>query len=219
MKTYKCVFIDRPGEEKVQASSHREAYEKFLKAHGIQEFPVLVWLGFGDQGKIFRDHLKTVKEKNTEWELERSQKAAEAKKTNERVAQEKTSELDQALSTKTKCSTYLELHPDTRIHMSKYIDRLIQESEKRGLEPAEIKFIHAWFNVEDRSLGESLIARRFAATPETNSTLTPTDMLLKELIVKQDKTNQWLLRIWRVGLTIGFILIIWNLKVFNKISF
>jgi len=165
MKTYKCAFIDRPGEEKVHASSHREAYEKFLKAHGVQDFPVIVWSGFTDSGEIFRDHLKTIEEKNAEWEQGRMKKALAVKKTHELAAQEKFLALEQALSSKTKCRSYLELHPDTRATMSSYINKLIEAFEKRGLEPAEIKFIETWLNVKDRGLGESLIARRIASLP------------------------------------------------------
>lgn len=63
MKTYKCEYgryIDgNLVAEKIQAESHREAYEKFLANQGVFPEAVVVTSGFMDGGTIFDDHVES----------------------------------------------------------------------------------------------------------------------------------------------------------------
>jgi hypothetical protein len=53
------------------------------------------------------------------------------------------------------------------------------------------------------------------ALSKARSSLSSNDMLLSELIAKQDETNQLLRKIWWVLVSIGIILAIWNIRVFG----
>jgi len=128
MKTYKCEYgryIDgNLVAEKIQAESHREAYEKFLANQGVFPEAVVVTSGFMDGGTIFNDHIEKTRE-----ELADSQ----------------------------------------------------------------------------------AIAIKQTATEDAEASLTSTDMLLKQLIAKQDETNQWLLKIRRALISIFIIIAMWHL--------
>jgi len=67
MRTYKCEYSDNiDGKNivtKIEAGSHREAYEKFLKTQGIHGYGVIVKAGPMDSGEYFNDHFKTIANK------------------------------------------------------------------------------------------------------------------------------------------------------------
>ena len=152
MKTYKCEFTNGSRSEKIQANSYRDAYNKFLANHGSIHIPVIVLSGLMDTGEIFKDHIN-----NAELEAERENLL---KKNREDMAQEALTDLEEA-----KPLSYLQLPPETRLMLSEYFASLVSEFEHRGLEPREIKFVHEWLNFKDRSLGESLVAKRIASLP------------------------------------------------------
>lgn len=130
MKTYKCEYYEWIDgiwvSEKIQAESHREAYEKFLASQGVFPKSVIVRSGFTDEGTIFDDHVKSA-----------------------------------------------------------------------------------------RAASVQAIAIKQTATEDAEASLTSTDVLLKQLIAKQDETNQWLKAIRWTLAGIGIMLAIWNIRVFG----
>ena len=67
MKTYKCEYTqfvnDRHLDEEIDAESHREAYEKFLKKHGTHNAPVYVTSGIFGSAAVFKGHIKKAPDK------------------------------------------------------------------------------------------------------------------------------------------------------------
>jgi len=113
-------------DEEIDATSHREAYEKFLDNQGTHNSPVYVTSGFWGSGKVFNDHIE-----KTRKELADSQ----------------------------------------------------------------------------------AIAIKQTATEDAEASLTPTDMLLKQLLVEQKRSNELLEKLRRIALSfwwwfIGSVLIV-----------
>ena len=86
-----------------------------------------------------------------------------------------------------------------------------------SLNPAEVEAVSA--RVETARVKatrvEAADAKRqemhAAATADAEASLTSTDMLLKQLIAKQDETNQWLCKIRRALISIFIIIAMWHL--------
>ena len=158
MKNYKCFYTDESGETqsgdivKVEASTPEDATIKFSEQTDNLTGYVCVCWGFGKQS-VFptSDFLNKL---NVQEKLERDGNASWHMEA-----------LENSLSKETQSGSYLELPSATRVTMSNYLSHLVTEFETRGLEPSELKFIHAWLDVKDRGLGESLIAKRIASLP------------------------------------------------------
>jgi len=71
-------------------------------------------------------------------------------------------------------------------------------------------------NIEEQTKKKKALAKKVkTAEAMAHSSLAATDILLRQLIEKQNETNQWLRKIRWVLLAIGFILMIWNIRVFR----
>jgi hypothetical protein len=169
MKNYKCFYTDESGETqsgdivKVEASTPEDAIAKFSAQSDNLTGHISVSWGFGKQ-LIFPvlDFLNKVKAQE---KSERDRVKAQKKSERDSLASRHVEALENSLSKETQSGSYLELRSATRVTMSNYLSYLVTEFETRGLEPFEIKFIHAWMDVKDRGLGESLIAKRIASLP------------------------------------------------------
>jgi len=175
MPSYKCHYEfaseshPNTSELQIHAETPDEAYAEYLNQIGVRQIPVVV-SGFvgAKRSEYFDNHVRAGHgEVRLGSHTSRSEKstAGNVKKDAEDKAEAKLGLLEKALASETKSKSYLELAPQTRLAMSSYINELIAQFENRGLEPAEIKFIDTWINIKDRSLGESLIAKRFASLP------------------------------------------------------
>ena len=85
MRKYRCQYEDYstldygvPWRKKINATSHKEAYEKFLKDVGIYPQAVQVWTGLFSKIVFFRDHVASAVEKQKE--LEETKKKTEGEK-------------------------------------------------------------------------------------------------------------------------------------------
>ena len=159
MKTYKCRYwCGVNGESRVRtadidAADVNEAFHLFLAKQGAYPVAVVVTEP-GCEPVHFENHIKDGKID-----------PAFRRWLYKRWADAKLVILQEALSTQTQTKSYLELLPETRSSMATYLKYLVVALESRGLEHSEIKFIHTWINLKDRSLGETLIAKRIASLP------------------------------------------------------
>lgn len=165
MIKYKCYYTDELGATQrgdtvvIQAENPEHAADNFVKTSNSRGSHVCVCWGFG-RYEVFPA---------AGWEEEEEKRQKEESHTiiqNQiNKAKKYLAILEGSLNLKTKTRSYFELPSDVRLIMSNYLNDLIIEFESRGLEPIEIKFIEAWLEVKDRSLGESLIAKRVSALP------------------------------------------------------
>ena len=64
---------------------------------------------------------------------------------------------------------------------------------------------------DSKNIVSAMVAEKARATKNAHNSLSSTDVLLQQLIAKQDETNQWLRKIrWSIW-CILLILVIWNL--------
>jgi hypothetical protein len=165
MKNYKCFYTNESGGTQagdmmtVEASTPEDAGLKFSElSDNATEYICVCW-GFGKQQIVLVEDF-------AEKRIERASTAfAQEKSERDSLASRHVEALEDSLSKETQSGSYLELPSATRVTMSNYLNHLVTEFETRGLEPSELKFIHAWLDVKDRGLGESLIAKRIASLP------------------------------------------------------
>ena len=154
MTKYKCFYTDEAGETQkgdmlaIEAETPEDAAEKFVRSSNTLCSHVCVCWGFGKKQTI------TVEEFLKQQDLGDEDRAAHYLEM-----------LSEELGTQTATGSYFELSSDFRLAMSDYLKEIIEKFENRGLGPNEVKFIHAWLNVKDRNLGESLLAKRVASLP------------------------------------------------------
>ena len=170
MKNFTCHFTDELGKSqigsvsKISANNPKEAAELFIAQSSNPKSHTLVCWGFGKTELIANEAMaKALHEKNI----------AEAKAD----AEEFHTLLQDALN-EIETKSYFELEVEERIICSRYFNNLVANFEKRSLLPIEIKFIKNWFNLKDRELGESLLAKNEMAKPKDQQGKSPLGNML-----------------------------------------